>query len=436
MSLRFANVLGGDKRFYSQSFDSSEHTWAKFYNMSEEDFANRTKSGDGDKDASPEKIFEEVEATLALDDKRLLREAIAKETGVLDANVTEMKVTLVNRGVMQAILKIDVKFCTFAVKKQSISLIGIVTLHDGKKAQEYSQKDYNVIAKLRQKEASSIGLIENDPTYGRQFATFPPRDGEAITPNGHHLQLTRLLEGFYEVNLKTRNIGGRGMVNKVDRSLVINRWTQGALSEVLNGKESESLSRDIINHQLTTAIKCNVVLAPSFSAGDYLYNPEEKRLVLHTAPEREHDEECDLWRKINKQYLFPQGSVDPKIYYAAFQILHMLTTHDGNLYTLSNDENAPQPSVYTYGIETIVGALEDMSKNPDLLSRAEWREVAKLLPRWVDFVFKNIGKTAGADGKTQLSVVEDKLLLQKRILADRLKECATRIFAMTMSRGR
>lgn len=435
MSFRFANVPGDSNNFTSEAFDPSVHTWARFYNMSDVEWGDRVKSTSGREDASPEKIFEEVEATLAMENKRLLREAIAKETGVLDSNVTEIKMTLVNRGVMQAILRIDIEFNAPENKKQNLSLIGIVTLDNSEKAQQYSQKDYALIAKLRQQEASAVGLTEDDPTYGSQIATFPSRDGEALTPNGHHLQLASLLQGFYEVNLRV-HAGGFKNGGRVDRAVVINKWTQGAVGEILTGRNAESVVRDIINHQLTTAMRCHTAIAPSFSAGDYLYNPEEKRLVLHTAPEREHGEEGDLWRKINKQYPFPQGSVSPKIYYAAFQILHMLTAHEGNLYTLSQNKNASHNSVYTYEIETIVGALGDMSKNPDLLSRVEWREVAKLLPRWVDFVFRNIGKTSETGSKSELSVVEDKLLAQRRILSERLKECATRIFAMTMNRGR
>ncbi len=245
------------------------------------------------------------------------------------------------------------------------------------------------------------------------------------------------LDGFYEVNLKVDKVSGIGVDGKISRSVVINRKTEDRDSEVLDRQESRSVIRGVISHQLTTAIRCHTALAPSFVDGDYLYNPDDGRLVLHTAPEREHDGESDLWRKINKQYPFPQGSIDPKVYYAAFQILHMLTTHhQGNLYTLSPNGDVPQNSVYTYELTTIVSALEDMSKNPDLLSRNEWREVAKLLPRWSDFVFNSMAKTPGVGGSIGRSVVEDKLLSQRRIFAERLKECCTRIFAMTMYRVR
>lgn len=439
MSSRLASISGNGK-FTSEEFDPTVHTWAKFYGMSEGEWKKRTQFQDGRVDASPEKVFEEVEATLALNNYQMLREAIAKETGVVDANIADIKVALVNRGMMQAILRIDVQYGSSLNAIQPLSLIGIVTLHNDEKAQQYSQKDYATIAKLREHEASRLGFEENSSVYSQMFATFPPRDGEALTPSGHHLQLTRLLEGFYEVNLRIQKVPGRGMVNQFDRAVVINRWTQGALSETLKGKESEFLTREIITHQLTTAMQCHVALAPSFSAGDYLYSPEQGRLVLHTAPEREHDEDGDIWRKVQEQYPFPQGSVDPKVYYAAFQILHMLTAHEGNLYTLSHDEDAPQYSVFAYEIGTLIGALEDMSKKNDLLSRNEWREVAKLLPRWVEFVFNKIGKpqgqVQGVDGKVKLSVAENNLISQRRILADRLKECVTRIFAMTMNRVR
>lgn len=439
MSSRLASISGNGK-FTSEEFDPTVHTWAKFYGMSEDEWKRRTQFRDGRVDASPEKIFEEVEATIALNNCQMLREAIVKETGVLDANIADIKVALVNRGMMQAILRIDVQYGVSLDAIRPLSFIGIVTLHDDEKAQQYSKKDYATIAKLREHEASRLGFEENSSVYSQMLATFPSRDGEALTPSGHHLQLTRLLEGFYEVNLRIQKAPGRGMVNQFDRAVVINRWTQGALSEALRGKESESLTREIIAHQLTTAMQCHVALAPSFSAGDYLYSPEQGRLVLHTAPEREHDEDGDIWRKIQEQYPFPQGSVDPKVYYAAFQILHMLTAHEGNLYTLSHEENAPQHSVFTYEIGTLIGALEDMNKKPGLLSRNEWREVAKLLPRWVEFVFNKIGRNhgqaQGVDGKAKLSVAEHNLISQRRVLVDRGRECATRIFAMTMNRAR
>lgn len=357
-----------------EQFDPDQHTWAKFYRESDEQW----QKGPGRDNLPPGKIFSEIEEALKKDDGKELKSIIFQATGTPDIDPKATTITIVNRGRMQVVTKVDVTYDTETEKNSTFSFIAIITLGNDEEAREYGQEDFRAIWHLRTYEKST-------------HATFPKQYyGTTITPGGHHIQYSEFLEGFYEVNLKV----WKSKIFKDDRvnhAVVLNGYTQGEGFDVMNEEVSRKIMGNIVRHQVTTAIQCHAAIAPSFASGDYLYNEDDDRLVLHTGPNRNYDEESDLWRKLKKLHPFsaPEEETNPKIYYAAAQILHMLTAQEFNIYPMKNNE-CEDELFYVYEIPTIVHSLVEMAKTSDALTIEEWEQVLDLMGRWLEFIFTDI----------------------------------------------
>lgn len=369
-------------------FDPRVHTWSHYYGMTDAAWKAQPVSLYRES-PEPEKIFEELEQALKNNDCALLKQAVTRETGIIDPKIGGIKICIVNRGVMQIVVRLDVGIQNeHGQFVASCPLMAIITAFQGSAAQQYSIHDYQTIAKCRTSEALALGRTEDDPEYDRRLATFPPRYGESMTPGGHHVQLSRFMQGFYEVNMHAEQGNSWIIGDNMERRLVLNMYTHRERGGLLNEEENHRVLGKIMVHQFETALRLTFAVSPSFSAGDYLWSPGERRLMLHTAPEREHDHDTSAWQNIKKMYQVPLDDIDPKILAAADQIITMVLSREINIDAArtKKDQATEKMSYYTYGMLDLMVFAEKMIQ-AGIFTEAEWQEVFRTIKRWTTQIY-------------------------------------------------
>lgn len=418
-----------------QTFDPQKHTWCGYFSSTPEAWERRELIGHG-QEIEPGEVYKEIEETLRQDEHALLKQAITRETGIIDPRIGGLKITIVNRGNMQVITRVDVGIQNDQGHfVNAYPFIVILTLHNSDAARQYSAKDYQTIAKCRKDEAAALGYTEDNSKYDRRLATFPAQYGEMVTPSGYHLQLTRYMEGFHEVNMLARQGTGSMMGDTLDRHISINEFTQRGVGRILDTEESHAIARKIMVHQFTAAVRSKVVLNPSFSAGDYLWSTREERLVLHTAPERDFDRAGSMWKFAVQNHPFPLGDRDPKIVAAAHQLLTMIMTREYNLTAMVVNSEGILEDYPTYSLWDVIGFGEALA-NSNMLMPEEWKQVFKTMKAWSEHIYNDMLKmTEGMqdmDAMRALPHYAIGLLSFSRENLDRVNACV-QTMVMTLS---
>ncbi len=403
---------GHAESILEEPFNPRVHTWSHYYGVTEAAWKAQPVSQHGES-PEPEKIFEELEQALKNNDCALLKQAVTRETGIIDPKIGGIKICIVNRGVMQIIVRLDVGIQNeHGQFVASCPLMAIITASRGNAAQQYSIHDYQTIAKCRTSEALALGRTEDDPEYDRRLATFPPRYGESMTPGGHHVQLSRFMQGFYEVNMHAQAgnswimgdpAGSPGRGDNTERRLVLNMYTHRERGDLLDDKENHRVLGKIMTHQFETALRLKSAISPSFSAGDYLWSPGEGRLMLHTAPEREHDHETSAWQNIKKMYRVRLDDMNPKILAAADQIITMVLSREINIEAVRTKKNqaTEKMSYYTYGMLDLMVFAEKMVQT-EVFTEPEWQEVFRTIKRWTTPIYNAMVSELQGKGMEEL----------------------------------
>lgn len=356
---RVPNHTGLADRVENIPFDPQEHEWGIECKFFDEQF-------------SLEQCFQAAEDILTHDDGQILRNAIWNElkkrlgTACDEFEIESCVLTFIQLGGHQSIFEArsNVKI---GEEREEIKLVIGVSRAQG--LNPIVQGDHEKITELHHSEAVENGV---DPysIEAQETETYPMHYGGVQTQAGPYAWVSEFCEGYMEVNAAyadagVRTYGGDG----TQRIILLNGLNQGFVGYAPDEIESTELRRRVFEHQIKTAARCSWVLSPSFQAGDYLYNPDTDRLMLHCFRDF-----FALRERVFKTVTENPTLNDVQIRAAAvaMQLVQIILKKDRNL-TVSGDEyriGESDEEYYMYGPTDILEVVSRLSRDESVMPQS------------------------------------------------------------------
>jgi hypothetical protein len=248
-------------------------------------------------------------------------------------------------------------------------------------ADAFVRQDHEVLGTLRAAEAAEWGLELGSEEYGYRstFARHFVERSEAGKPFAY---LGEFCEGFVEVN--ARYVDNPHFVfagDSTQRRVLLNGLNQNVSTYELGEEESGVIFGELAEHQLRNAVRSGRILAPAFRAGDYMYHPDQRRVMLQCYRAQELAAPNGIWMCTAEAF---KGKIDadPKALSAAYQLLELIMFKESNLVPVAGQ--SAKMEFFTYSFMSISQAVNRLKADKSFLSSEQWKLTLKLVHFFAD----------------------------------------------------
>lgn len=331
---------------------------------------------------SPGTVAGTITDALSRDDNKLLKSSIYRASGIEDAQVVKVDFSAITYGIHNVIIKIDCEVQTPRGNK-NVPLVAIVSRC--READSPTRDDAEKITLIRQRESALLRLPEKSREYDEK-STFSPIYGTFKGEHGPQIALTKYQENSGGLYVSATYKGRKDERGKeVDR--VNSIATKDCNVEVPNG-----VILSIMQHQLVTAAKCHVVLAPSLQAGDYIVNFKTGRYML-TTTRNDNYIHNDYWALAAEEINEKDGDITSLM--VAYQLLQMATAYSENG---SNEDEENRPTrhpFFTYDMEELGWMIQELMSARGFLDPQQWGNIVRFVDTIKGRMHKKIADHSG-----------------------------------------
>jgi len=308
------------------------------------------------------RCFDAVEEALTADSNALLLTALQSRFGA-PCEIDSCSLHLIQWGSQQTIFRVQVRI-RVGEEEREVAFIAGASRHP--EVTDMVKMDDIGITEMRR--------VEEEIPVAKP--SFPLHYGARDTSVGPFVYLSEFCEGYVELNLSFEDDPHHSFAgDTTTRTIHLNGINQGTGQRTLGVEESSQILVEVMQHQLLTATRCGAVLAAAFGAGDYIYHPETKHLMLQCFRTYPFAGENGFWAHLGQRAELP--GEDPVVLRLAFQLLEFATSKDGNRERETIEPEKPD-EFSTYSFTDIVRAISGLKSDPKVLSPELWERVGKV----------------------------------------------------------
>lgn len=312
--------------------------------------------------------FTIIEDGLTGNDAQLLKSALSKKLRGQNFELIGINITQIQCGSQQGIFKID---CKISREDGEMVVPFVVAIARHKNLNAFVEYDNKTISYLRESEAKSYGMEADDESY-EDVASFPAHYGEHSTDDAY-FYVADFADGYSEIN--PINTGNTDIMGSPERKFVLNHMNQNKAAEMLDPLKSAKILQDIAIHQVVTAMRCGMVLNPSLSAGDYLYNPKENRLMLHCVRDPSMVPN-GFWPLFHQNV---RTNLAPEVELVSYQLLQLIFWKEHNPEVKGS--NYPMGEFFMMSWMDLMSTIEKLISELKL-TNTQWAQVIQLIAMW------------------------------------------------------
>ncbi|MCX6733745.1 MAG: hypothetical protein NTX63_02940 [Candidatus Peregrinibacteria bacterium] len=315
---------------------------------------------------SPGTVARTITEALSRDNSRLLKSSIYRASGVEDAQVVKVDFSAITYGIHNVIIKIDCEVQMPGGNK-NVPLVAIVSRC--READCPTRDDAEKITLIRQRESALLRLSEKSREYDAK-STFSPVYGTFKGEHGPQIALTKYQENSGGLYVSATYKGRSDELGKeVDR-------VNSVATIDCNVEVPNSVILSIIQHQLVTAAKCHVVLAPSLEAGDYIVNFKTGRYMLTTTRNNNYMQN-DYWALAAEEINEKDGDITSLM--VAYQLLQITTAFSENA---DNEDEKNRPTrhpFFAYNMEELGWMIQELMNMKGFLDPQQWGNIVRFV---------------------------------------------------------